>query len=282
MLHMLPGPGPVGRETTDLIASMTSVRSVTVRSDQGLALLVGTALTRRAHVLHGHGAPANAVAATVGRRIRRPVVISASSAEDLRGVTTLRDLALIVLADEKLIPTAIAAGAGISQICVIPPGVHLSQLHTHAGDRERVGLERELGARAADLEEQYEALLDGTGPLPVPAHRRTWPSVSIVIPTFERRDLVLRALEALSRQTYMPERMEVIVVDNGSSDGTSAAVRARTWPWSLQIKRFETNRSPAEARNAGIALACRVNSWPSPTPTAGRRERGWKRSSPDW
>ena len=45
------------------------------------------------------------------------------------------------------------------------------------------------------------------------------PSVSVVIPTWERCSILRRCLEAMGRQTY--HRYEVIVVDDGSSDNTS-------------------------------------------------------------
>ncbi|MCH5232474.1 MAG: glycosyltransferase family 2 protein [Muribaculaceae bacterium] len=50
------------------------------------------------------------------------------------------------------------------------------------------------------------------------------PLVSIVIPVFEREHLIERTLDTIHRQTYRP--MEVIIVDNGSSDKTLDKVRA--------------------------------------------------------
>lgn len=51
---------------------------------------------------------------------------------------------------------------------------------------------------------------------------RARPEVTVVVVTWERRDLVLRSLESLRAQT-VPHR--VVVVDNASHDGTAAAVR---------------------------------------------------------
>jgi GT2 family glycosyltransferase len=51
------------------------------------------------------------------------------------------------------------------------------------------------------------------------------PRASVVIPTWNGRDLLLHALAALERQTFGD--FEVVVVDNASTDGTAEAVRAR-------------------------------------------------------
>ncbi len=73
-------------------------------------------------------------------------------------------------------------------------------------------------------------------------------TVSIVIPTWERRELVLRLLELLERQTVPP--YEVIVVDNGSTDGTADAVSKRA-----TVIRLTENLGFAAAVNRGIAAA---------------------------
>lgn len=64
--------------------------------------------------------------------------------------------------------------------------------------------------------------------------------VSVVIATRDRRDGLLATLERLRA---LPERPEVVVVDNGSCDGTPAAVAARA-PWAGLV---------ALGRNAGAA-----------------------------
>jgi GT2 family glycosyltransferase len=50
------------------------------------------------------------------------------------------------------------------------------------------------------------------------------PRVAVVVITHQRRDEVLAALERL---LALPERPHVVVVDNGSTDGTAEAVRSR-------------------------------------------------------
>jgi glycosyltransferase involved in cell wall biosynthesis len=79
------------------------------------------------------------------------------------------------------------------------------------------------------------------------------PLVSIVIPTFNRRDKVLRALESVANQSY--PHLEAIVVDDASTDDTVEALEARQFPIPVQIVRLEKNSGPSEARNRGIARA---------------------------
>ena len=49
------------------------------------------------------------------------------------------------------------------------------------------------------------------------------PLVSIIIVTWNRKEEILDALSAIKKQTY--DNIEVVVVDNGSSDGTVEEIR---------------------------------------------------------
>lgn len=77
------------------------------------------------------------------------------------------------------------------------------------------------------------------------------PAVSVVIPTWNGADLLLDALASLETQRFRD--FEVIVVDNGSTDGTEARVEERH-P-GTRFVRFEENRGFAAAVNAGIRAA---------------------------
>jgi glycosyltransferase involved in cell wall biosynthesis len=77
------------------------------------------------------------------------------------------------------------------------------------------------------------------------------PLVSVVIPTHARRALATLAIRSAIRQRDVD--VEVIVVDDGSTDGTTEAVRS-LFP-GVRLVRHETARGVAEARNAGIAAA---------------------------
>ena len=46
------------------------------------------------------------------------------------------------------------------------------------------------------------------------------PTVTVVVPVYNRAADLALCLEALARQTWPKQRMDVIVVDNGSSDGS--------------------------------------------------------------
>lgn len=79
---------------------------------------------------------------------------------------------------------------------------------------------------------------------------RTEPTVSVVIPTWNRAALTLRALDSLSRQSRPPD--EVLVVDDGSTDDTTERVRSRFPEVTLLA---QPNRGVSAARNAGIRAA---------------------------
>ena len=86
------------------------------------------------------------------------------------------------------------------------------------------------------------------------------PGVSVVIPVRDRRQELSRCL-ALTRRTALAAgmRAEVIVVDDGSRDGTDRMVRATARKWrgrpDLRLVRFPSSRGPAAARNAGARAA---------------------------
>jgi len=87
----------------------------------------------------------------------------------------------------------------------------------------------------------------------LPATDPTLPFVSVIIPTYNRKDSLLRTLDSLSRQTYPADRFEVIVVDDGGSDGTEAVVE-QVFPVTLRSVRQE-NQGDAYARNRGAQEA---------------------------
>lgn len=75
--------------------------------------------------------------------------------------------------------------------------------------------------------------------------------ISIIVPTLNRKDSLLRTVRALLAQDLCPH--EVIVVDNGSSDGTREALGGVA---SSRVKLVpEPVRGPAAARNRGVQAA---------------------------
>ena len=77
--------------------------------------------------------------------------------------------------------------------------------------------------------------------------------VAVVVPVFNRASAVLETLATVARQTTPPRRL--IVVDDGSTDGTAAAVRAwiaRTKPAFEAFVVEQPNQGAGAARNRGI------------------------------
>lgn len=77
------------------------------------------------------------------------------------------------------------------------------------------------------------------------------PLVSIVIPTFNRKRFVCEAIESCLAQTY--QNCEVIVIDDGSTDGTGDHLIAEYGDRIRYIR--QENQGPAIARNRGIGEA---------------------------
>lgn len=83
------------------------------------------------------------------------------------------------------------------------------------------------------------------------------PRISVIIPTWNRRELLKEAVEALRIQTLDPTLFEVLVMDNRSTDGTEAMLQemARTADFRLVHHVMPENRGPARSRNRGAELA---------------------------
>lgn len=80
------------------------------------------------------------------------------------------------------------------------------------------------------------------------------PRLSVVMATYNRLPLLLRLLEQLGRQSLAPESFEVVVVDDGSREPVLPVLRARSWPFHLEVL-AQQNAGPAAARQAGVQRA---------------------------
>jgi glycosyltransferase involved in cell wall biosynthesis len=78
------------------------------------------------------------------------------------------------------------------------------------------------------------------------------PLVSVIIPAFNSSAYVLEAIESALGQTYA--RIEVIVVDDGSTDDTAEKLRDLIESKRIRYQ-FQTNKGLGAARNTGIRLA---------------------------
>lgn len=78
------------------------------------------------------------------------------------------------------------------------------------------------------------------------------PSVSVIIPTYNRAQFIKAAISSVLGQTVRP--CEIIVIDDESTDETEAVIRSLESPIPIVYHR-QHNQGPAQARNVGIALA---------------------------
>ncbi|WP_198156212.1 glycosyltransferase family 2 protein [Paenibacillus sp. D9] len=83
-----------------------------------------------------------------------------------------------------------------------------------------------------------------------------WPGTSIIIPTYNKRDYLVRCLDSIRRHT--PEPYEIIVVDNASADGTAAMLETYSLllgPGKLRFRVMDRNLGFAGAVNRGLMMA---------------------------
>ena len=83
-------------------------------------------------------------------------------------------------------------------------------------------------------------------------HAQDCPKVSVVIPTYNRADLLPRAVNSVLAQTY--QDYEIIIVDDCSPDDTQD-VAAKFSDRRIRFVRHERNRGVSAARNTGIEYA---------------------------
>ena len=80
------------------------------------------------------------------------------------------------------------------------------------------------------------------------------PRLSVVIPTYNRVERLTKVLSALAKQTVARCEFEVIVVSDGSTDGTDEYLENVDLPYRLVYSR-QPNTGPSAARNHGTRLA---------------------------
>jgi GT2 family glycosyltransferase len=83
------------------------------------------------------------------------------------------------------------------------------------------------------------------------------PRISVIVPTHNRGAMLAQAIRALWRQSLAAREIEIIVVDNASSDDTRERVDAcrAASPITLRYHRLTADQGPAGARNAGAQIA---------------------------
>jgi glycosyltransferase involved in cell wall biosynthesis len=78
------------------------------------------------------------------------------------------------------------------------------------------------------------------------------PAISVIIPTYNRAGTIERTIESVLKQTF--KDFELLVIDDGSSDGTSEVVESCEDD-RVNLFRLDTRGGAAAARNVGIGLA---------------------------
>jgi len=80
--------------------------------------------------------------------------------------------------------------------------------------------------------------------------------VSVIAPTYNRKEMLMECLTSLFNQTYPKDRYEIIVVNDGSTDGTEEVLKeyAKKAPCAFKWL-TQQNRGPSAARNLGVKNA---------------------------
>jgi glycosyltransferase involved in cell wall biosynthesis len=83
------------------------------------------------------------------------------------------------------------------------------------------------------------------------------PEVAVAVPTHNRHELLAQLLASLEEQSLPRSQFEVVVVDDGSSDGTPELLREESERGELELTtiRHDTPAGPAAARNAAWRAA---------------------------
>src|SRR6266702_1429337 len=103
---------------------------------------------------------------------------------------------------------------------------------------------------------RWKGLLEAGPPLPPP----TWPFVSIVIPSYNRAKELQRCLSSLFVLDYPVVCLEIIVVDDASTDETSSLLQqleqeAATHGLAMCVVRHEKQQGVGISRNSGAEVA---------------------------
>jgi glycosyltransferase involved in cell wall biosynthesis len=78
--------------------------------------------------------------------------------------------------------------------------------------------------------------------------------LSILMPVYNERERAVRAIEDVLA-TSLPTDFELVVVDDGSTDGTSEILRSRSWDGRVRLLEHSTNRGKGAAVQTALAQA---------------------------
>ena len=77
---------------------------------------------------------------------------------------------------------------------------------------------------------------------------------SLIIPTYNRLDELKELIPSIERQDYDLTNIELVIVDDGSTDGTEEYIKIYKGPLTI-IYEKQQNQGPGPARNRGMAIA---------------------------
>ncbi|MEO6171256.1 MAG: glycosyltransferase [Lysobacter sp.] len=80
----------------------------------------------------------------------------------------------------------------------------------------------------------------------------SYPAVTVLVAAYNEQDSILSTLVSLDQQNY-PAPLEVLVINDGSSDATKALLAGVSYPW-LRVINLEQNAGKANALNEGLKL----------------------------
>jgi GT2 family glycosyltransferase len=83
------------------------------------------------------------------------------------------------------------------------------------------------------------------------------PSILIIVINWNGKKLILDCLESLEKQDYPREKYQILVVDNGSSDGSQAAIKKKYSD--IDVLQNSTNLGYVKAVNQGIQHGLELN-----------------------
>jgi GT2 family glycosyltransferase len=79
------------------------------------------------------------------------------------------------------------------------------------------------------------------------------PPVTVVVPVFDRAETIAACLDSLLRLAYPRDHLQIVAVDNGSTDASREIIRAVVDAHPLRVRMIqEAKRGPSAARNTGI------------------------------
>ena len=87
----------------------------------------------------------------------------------------------------------------------------------------------------------------------VQAPTQSLPGINILVAAYNEQDCIASTIESIAAQGY-PGPLQVIVINDGSTDGTAKVLAGLDHPW-LQVINLTTNGGKAKALNRGLELA---------------------------